>query len=60
MLQDRKEESRDAAWRAWERLPASYAYERGVTAAVLVLMSHALGEGAQAAARLEASPPPRP
>ena len=55
MLEDRPAESRDAAWRAWERLPPTHAYQRGVTAALLMLMSQVLGEGAQAAARLQAS-----
>src|SRR4051812_4625155 len=53
MLQDRKEQSRDAGWRAWEHLPAGSAYQRGVTAAVLVLVSRALGEDARAADRLK-------
>jgi LuxR family maltose regulon positive regulatory protein len=54
-VEDRQAESRDAAWRAWERLPPTHPYPRGVTAALLVLTSQALGEGAQTAARLAAS-----
>jgi LuxR family transcriptional regulator, maltose regulon positive regulatory protein len=55
MLLDRPAEARDAASRAWDRLPPTHAYQRGVTAALLILMSQALGEGAQAAARVQAS-----
>jgi len=55
MLEARPAESRDAAWRAWARLPPTHAYQRGVTATVLLSTSQALGEGARAVAWLEAS-----